>query len=477
MKKYIRYILLSLLLADVIYSLIQHYHMPLEGDMACIITPSDGYKHLMSDPLGISALKGDVYPGTNRFFAHWTMATYFKIAPFVCQLVINPIDSIYLSNAIAKTGIQLFLILLLALYISRSRNIFSKDFLIAAILVTPLFQAWGFNKYIGIIDKSITYTFFYALPLGLLMLFFLPFYNASMENRNVKLHPLIIILLIPFIVYLSLNGPLNPAVVLLICPLFILNRFCNLYFSSSEIGVLSKINYSFKNVSKVELFLFVFFSILCLYSIYIGRFNSENFNKTLSLSDRYALLPKGIYQQLKSTGTLLILLVIGINSLIIYRLKQDEEAKRIITILKWIIVFSIIYTLLLPFGGYREYRPLIVRWDTFMPVNLCLFYFYGISTLFILNKYISTLKIVYTCGITAILLIFTLKDKVDYNASTCEKESLKIIAKSTEKIVLIESNCSVMSWGKITNYEDSKFNTQYLKYIGVLKEEKYYYQK
>jgi len=34
-----------------------------------------------------------------------------------------------------------------------------------------------------------------------------------------------------------------------------------------------------------------------------------------------------------------------------------------------------------------------------------------------------------------------------------------------------------MYWGKVTNYNDSKLNTQYLRKIGVIKEEKYYYQK
>jgi hypothetical protein len=112
-----------------------------------------------------------------------------------------------------------------------------------------------------------------------------------------------------------------------------------------------------------------------------------------------------------------------------------------------------------------------------MPINLCLFYFYGISSLYLINNYKSKLKTVYISFIVVYLLVFTIADKTDYNASTCEKESLKIIAKSPEKIILLENNCSIMAWGKITNYNDSKFNTQFLMYVGVLKEEKYYYQK
>ena len=477
-KNNLKIIVLLLLFADITYSFIQHYHLPLDGDMACIIMPSDGYKQLMSDPFGLSALNGDIYPGTNRFFAHWTMATYYKIAPFVCQYVIDPIDSIYLSNAIAKIGIQILIIFLLSVFISKSKNILKKDFLLSAILITPLFQTWGFNGYLGIIDKSITYTFFYALPLALLMIFFLPFYNANISNREVKLHSLLVILLIPFTIFISLNGPLIPAVVLILCPLILLYKWMKNYSESTHSDLLKRIVESIFRINKFELFFFSLIILACLYSIYIGSFNAENFNKTIPLLERYILLAKGLFFQFtKSYGPILLILVIGINTTIIYFIKPNDDRKKLFRILKWLIVFSIIYTILLPFGGYREYRPYIIRWDTFMPVNLCLFYFYGISTLYLINHFSSRIKVAYLIGITLFLLVFTIADKTDYYASTCEKESLKIIAKSPDKIILLDSNCSIMAWGKITNYDDSKYNTQYLQYIGVIKEEKYYYQK
>lgn len=478
MKQNLKFILIILLLADIVYSFIQHYHLPLDGDMACIIMPSDGYKHLMTDPFGLSALHGDIYPGTNRFFAHWTMATYFKIAPFVCQYVINPIDSIYLSNTLAKTSIQILIIFLLSVYISRSWKVLKAEFLISAILVTPLFQTWGFNSYLGIIDKSITYTFFYALPLSLLMIFFLPFHNAAMSNRKVKLHPLLIILLIPFSIFISLNGPLIPAVVLIVCPLILLNRWWENYTASSQTNTIKRVVEGILRIQRIELFIFSFITLVCIYSIYIGRFNAENFNKTSPLSERYYLLFKGLYFQFtRSLGPILLLLIIGFNSFIIHRQKPNDDTRRIFRTLKWIIVFASLYTILLPFGGYREYRPFIIRWDTFMPVNLCLFYYYGVSTLYLINYYTSKIKAVYLTGVVLFLLVFTIADKTDYNASTCEKESLKLIEKSPEKIILLNSECSIMAWGKTVNYNDSKYNTQYLQYIGVIKDEKYYYQK
>jgi len=310
------------------------------------------------------------------------------------------------------------------------------------------------------------------------MLFFLPFYRAIISNKQVKFNPIITVLLILFALFLSFNGPLIPATVLIVCPLFLAHRWWAFYYESSEEKFLSKISSATKRIPKQILFYCILFSLFCLYSLYIGRFNAENFNKPIPLLERYLLLPQGLYYQFtKSLGPPLLVIVTAINIILISKQKQNIEAKKLISTMKWIGIFSAIYIILLPFGGYREYRPYIIRWDTFMPVNLGLFYFYGISTLSLINHYSSKAKVAYLTLIIGFLSVFTFADKTDYNASTCEKESLKIISKSSEKIILLEKGCSIMAWGKITNYNDSKFNTQYLQLIGVIKEEKYYYQK
>lgn len=477
-KQNLKYIFILLLVADITYSFVQHYHLPLDGDMSSIIIPSDGYKQLMSDPFGISALKGDIYPGSNRFFAHWAMATYFKIAPLICQWVIHPIDSIYLSNTIVKTGIQILIILLLSFYITRTWRIFTKEFLLSAILITPLIQTFGFNQHIGIIDKSITYTFFYALPLTFLMIFFIPFYNASSQNRKINLNNWVIALLVPYIIFLSLNGPLIPPVILIFCPLFLLYRFRNNYINSNKTNTWSKVIESILEIDRIVLSLFSLFILTSLYSIYVGRFNAENFNNVVPIFERYKLLIKGFYIQFtQSAGSILLVIVIAINTLIIWLQKPVDETRKILKILGWIFLLSAIYTILLPLGGYRIYRPFIIRWDSYMPVNLCLFYYYGMTSLYLIKNIKPKLKVAYSIGITVFLLVFTFADRTDYYSSWCEKESLRTIVNSPEKVVLINSECSIMAWGKITNPDDSKFNCRYLQYIGVLKEEKLYYQK
>ena len=211
MLKHIYKILLIILLLDLGYSFYQHYHMPLGGDMAGIIkpTPTKGYYQVLNDPIGLDVLLNKkIHFNPNRFFAHWSASTYFLNIPILLQKAVEPIDSIYLSCAIVKIIVQILIIYLLATYISNTGNIFKPDFLIAATLITPLFQTSGYCRYLGIIDQSVIYTFFYAFSLGLLLLFFLPFFKAIYYGKKPIFNLVINILLALFIIVLSFNGPL-----------------------------------------------------------------------------------------------------------------------------------------------------------------------------------------------------------------------------------------------------------------------------
>ena len=172
-NKNIYILLLLLFLIDVGYSFIQHFYVSLDGDIAAIVMPSKEYQQVLKDPFAWKVItKDSIYAAPNRFFAHWSMSAYFKNVPLLLQNFVSPVNSIYASSALAKTGIQVFMIFILSVYISEKKSLFSKEFLVAAVLITPLFQTFGYNGLMGIIDKSITYTFFYALPLALLLVFF-----------------------------------------------------------------------------------------------------------------------------------------------------------------------------------------------------------------------------------------------------------------------------------------------------------------
>ncbi|MEO8087401.1 MAG: hypothetical protein ABI763_11305 [Bacteroidota bacterium] len=473
-KSILKLLILIILFSDLGHSFVQHYHKPLDGDMANIVL---GYPEVMSDPFGLNViLEHKVYGGTNRFFAHWMMSVYFKHAPQFFQNFVSPVESIYLSCAAAKIVIQLLIIFSLAYMISGTKKIWNKSFLLAAALVTPLFQTNGYERYMGIIGSSITYTFFYSLPFALLMLFLLPFFKrvtTTWENMNILKFAIIIISSL----VLSLGGPLSAAVILIGCALVLLSIWKNKYCESQPLPYIHNIVFSFWKIPHQLLMLLLMICIICFYSLYLGQFNAENFINPISLAERYKSLPTGLYYIFtQKLGLSLLLFMILLNLFLVSKKGPDEKGKLILIQVKWIALFALIYIVLLPLGGYRQYRPNIVRSDTLLPVIMIMIYMFGVSAYYLLNIEKSKLNILYYFAAVILLSVFVIADKSISTENDCEKDALKKIAQSSEIIVPLDNNCTVMSWEKITDCNNSKLNCELLKLWGVLKDDKCYFQ-
>lgn len=475
-SRFLNIVFLFLFLLDIGYSFNQYYHVSIDGDLAWITVPATGYQQVRRDPLALGVLlENKTYQSPNRFFAHYTLSTYFKNVPLALHIIADPIDSVYLACAIAKTAIQILIICLLSAYICASTNLFKQDYILAALLVTPLFQASGFTRTLGVIDVASTYTFFYALPLGLLMCFFFPFYKAKIQETPVYLNKYQRVLLLLLILYLPLHGPLISPLVLLICPVILLTIWYIQQVIIADKTLLGKYIRATVKIPGLYLFYFSLFTILCLYSWYIGRNDAEN-SAVIPLLERYKRLPTGLYHQLTNEfGYPLLLFVLIVNGIILFRTKQDKNLRLMLTVVKAIAMFSIVYILLLPLGGYRTYRPDIIRYDTFMPITLGLIFLYGFSTLYLLNL-LKTRKAVYIGMILVVSLFYTIADKPVHD-NECERKALMEISNSKEKIIPLDCGCTIMSWGKITNYDDSKWNTSLLQHWGIINKEKFYYQK
>jgi hypothetical protein len=478
-EKIIKLLLALFLLVDVGYSFVQHYYMPLDGDLAEVVmpTPSKGYYDVLNDQIGISVFsKNKVYANPNRYFAHWSTSEYFKNVPFLFQKFTDPLTSVYLSSALIKIVVQLLIIYSLAVYISGTGKLYNIKFLTAAALITPLFQASGYNRYMGIIDQSVTYTFFYALPLALLLLFYLPFFKKLYFN-TFKFNLLYKILLVMFIVFLSFNGPLVTGVVLIISTIVITQTWWYNYKKFTEGAFIKRVYNAFINVPGYILFYFILFSLLCLYSLYLGSFNSLNYD-SISLFERYSRLPSGFYYQFtQKIGFPLLFLAILSNIYIMKRYYHTAEGEKIIKLVKWTGVFIIGYILLLPMGGYRFYRENIMRYDTIMPVTLMIFFIFGITCFFLIFNLKKRVRNIYIIYLGVLAFIFTNSDRLETEKFECEKQSLHTIEKSIDSIVLINNDCTIMAWGKTGKLSDSELNCNLLQYWGVLKEKKLYYQK
>ena len=468
-----RVILLCLLLLDLGYSFDQHYHMPLGGDLGQNIlpTPENGYYRVLKDPLGLGVLvRHEVYSNPNKYFAHRTAASYFRHVPLFLQRFTSPINSIYLSEAILKILIQILILYLLSLYVSGCRKIYRPEFLLAAILLTPLFQTSGYNRYMGIIDQSPIYTIFYALPLGMLLLFFLPFYRYRQQAGGMVL----LALLIPV---LSLSGPLIPGVVLIVCPGILLIMTIRHYRQKQMPHGFKRLQQSAGRVPGFFWVFFIAFCVFCLYSLFIGRNNAMNLSETIPLLERYSKLPRGLYHLLFSKlGFPLLFLAIAMNVIIIRKRHRSDEGNRILDFSGWVGIFSLIYILLLPLGGYRVYRENIIRYDTMMPVTLGIFLVFGLTTHYLIRRISGRARTAYLAGTVLILAVFTNSDRMDTKGYECERNALRTIARSPDKIVRVGADCPVMDWNIIHDYRLRDLDGDLLLYWHVTDEKKLFYQ-
>lgn len=462
------YILLAFIMVDTSYSFIQHLNMPLDGDMAGGIVPATEVQKILNDPFGISVLtRKDLYPNPNKFFCHQFFYSYFRTIPFVFQKITNPIDSVYLSCAVAKTLIQLSIILLLAAYSITKKNLLSKDLVIAAALIIPFFQINGYEDYMGIIDKSITYTFFYALPIIFPLIFFLPFYKEAFNGEAFTNSFIYRSFLIILIIIIPLSGPLNTGAMLIIGLLI---------FSKRLKHFLTNKGLAFFKLPRHYYYFLLPLMATSIYSLYIGSYNALNLQNKTSLVNLYLNLPMGLYNQFtQKLGFPVLFAAIIINWIILKKAKTDGEAKHV-TILKYSLIFIVFYILLLPLGGYREYRPNTIRYDTMIPVTLTLIFMYTYSTLQIIQSISTKQRYLYT-GLTILILsVFENADTPGFDKNDCQIQALKEIARSNKNVIKIKNDCAVLSWNKFTNPRDSELNGTLLFYWGVTTQKKLYYQ-
>jgi hypothetical protein len=478
-KTLAKILLILFLLFAIGFSFERYFHFYLDGDIASVVVPSKGFETVMSDPFGMNVLVRDsIYPATNRFFAHWFMKSYFEKAPLLFQSISSPIDSVYLASALAKTLIQFSLIYLLSIYITQRKKIWNIDCLLAATIITPLFQTFGYNEQMGIIDPSITYTFFFALPILWLLLFFLPFHTAFMKRKEPRFGTIHILLLAILAIIISFNGPLNSPLVLIICPVILIIYFADGFLKYDGQSMKARLLHAIKMVPVHVAYPFTIICCLCLYSYYVGLNNLENFWSPLSLTERFSRLPQGFKLQYAEHYGPLVLVAMILTNVVIMKMSASTELRsRIFTLMKWGLFLCIIYVLLLPFGGYREYRPYIVRKDTMLPLSLSIILFYGLTTCYIIMNTRFKIKPIYYGLILLLTGFFIHSDMEIKEANKCERESIEQIALSKDSIVVINNDCWIMTWGKTTDYRNSSLNTELLYRWNVINEKKYYYQK
>ena len=458
-----------LLFGDLVYTFSQYYQTPLDGDLPAIVTPTEPYEKVLTSPFGEDVIfQKKVYPATNRFFTHAFMYWYFRNVPVYLQRMVSPIDSPYLACAILKMLTELLLLYLFYVYIKGRKTIDFKDFVVISLIVVPFFQTYGYQATMGIVNAPITYFCFYSLTSVLFLVPFIPFFLKIMHDEKTNLGFFSKIIIIALLLVLSLTSSLLPSISIIICPII-------LFFAwKKEEG-----SYFEKTIKlcKSDYVLLLILLIFSVYSSYLGLFNRENFGETIPLLERYARIPKALFRLLTlKLGLTLLIVALIINVRLIKKFFENEKSSKIIGVINWATIFTVLYIVLIPLGGYREYRPDVVGKDVLTPILIILIFCYTLSTYFLVNSDFKY-KNKYLMGVICISIIFTLPDFSNYEDYKCERNAFEQISMSKDSIVVLENQCNVMEWHKKTKVENSESRAKLLQIWNITKENKLFYQK
>lgn len=474
-KTLIYIILILLLLADTGYSFWQHQAKALDGDMAWNAIPDKDVLPVLSNPFGLPAiLEGETYVNPNKFFCHWFNQFYILKAPLYLQTWFSPIESVYVAMGIARTLIQIFLTVLIAIFITKSIQFWTFKGVSAMFLIVCLFQTNGFYRQMAIIDESTTYVFFYALPFVFFLLYILPFVRIVYWNKAQKTSWWIKLLWIPLALVVCLSGPLNPGIALVFSALVFFHIWVKLYknqFRTSR-------NYNpfgvFKRIPGPYYFYLSPLILFSFYSLYLGSFNSLSIQSEIPLQDLYFKILEGIHPIFfGSEAYVFIFLLIFINLIFIGNKKSHLYHKEIYRLATWVFIFCFLYIALLPLGGYRAYRPFVIRNDTLLPIIVSFVFLYGITTLHLINK-LRKFKLVYLILIGGFIFFYTKMDNENFDKNECEKFSLQLMAESESNSIVLNDNCAPLGWFLSRYPEDSKLQAKLIKHWNITTREVLY---
>ncbi len=426
--------MLAFILFDLAWNFAEYYNQPLQGDIIPLVLPDERNAPVLSDPFGFKALaSGEFHPNINRFFCNFTLYGFFRSVPFVLQKVVHPVESLYLGSTLFKFLLLLGFWALMVKFIIGSTKFF-QDILLASFIVLPFFQSSGWLSSIEPMGVSIVYIFFYSFPFFLLLLLLYGiFWSTEKTDQYFKLK---LLAMVGLIIVCAFSSALMPAVVLIGGGLYFLH-FIFQQIKERQLGIkylLSKMDWRFYLIS--------LFFILSLYSFFLGSFNPESVDNP-SLSEKYEKLFSGLFSQLiQKPGPTILWLIALVNFSIIRYFKIPIESKSVLPYVNYAIFFTVVYIFLLPLGGFREYRPDILRSDTLLPIALMWMIIVGASS-YLIIKHLPK----YTYLFLGIVILFSHHEYAKGpSGKECEEAALYQLSESSSDIINLEAPCRVMAW-------------------------------
>ncbi len=465
-KKILSLIFCIFIITDLIISYNRYESLVLDGDIIPIILPSSWYQDVLNDPMGIKPItEGKCYAGTNRYFAHASMIVWFKgfyslYSPFWKDKV----ACIYSLQALFNTLVHLALLLLLSVYVCGHFRFWQYDFLRIAAFITPFFMIYPLGEILGLVMWSVTYSFFYSLPIAVFMFFFLPYYLAFLHEKPLREYMGIfgfgVRLFLVF--YLSFSGVILQPISMMVSALIVLLKCREIIREKNWERSIANSLRAFLSAGKEYNLILPLFIILNLYSFYVGTFNIEN-GEPVSLAFRYLALLKGVYTQWTYSAVYWYILgLLAISFFMIKKVYPDFREHKIYHFLRWGIIILGIYLLLLPLGGYRSYRMYILRFDTMMPANIFIVWLCAYIVHFLWDKLPPKLTLMYWIPVLTILGIFYFSESLENHYNDCQRTNFYQLVNEKQELIILNKDCPILAWEAINKEFDVNLLNQML---------------
>lgn len=473
-----KFLLLLFILFDLFFTFRQQINRSLDGDLPVNVIISPPLQKTFDDPIGIKTIwNNDKHPNPNRYFAQAALHYYYAYVPNGLQYFFSPIESVYVASALVKTFFHLCILLVLTAWITGFFALWNLRFLGVASLLTALIQTNGYFMSVGLVDPAPSYAFNYAFPLIPLLIYLTPVIWERVHGQTIQLSVFQVVLFWMLAFMVAFSGPLNPGAAVLFCGLMLLRYL-------PPFAPLQSPRKIWKSISRTEKLLLLPIVLLCLYSVYLGTYNTHNgmYDHLATIGERYALLPAGLWEIFTHSDAWPLLLIGCAVNTILMRRSKDSKNHVILQYLYWILGFSLLYLLLLPLGGFRDYRPLIIRYDTFIPITTAFLFYFGISSYRLVIWYRNNpdeskvSRLVFGSILIGLFLLFATADLNVINNRSKEMEGLQLLSKSQEEVTLIPFEDPVVGWGPKEKPEHSHVVAKLLHLWNITDEERLFYQ-
>ena len=443
-------LIIVLLFIDSYFSLHHFLNAKLDGDLVSIVAPADDYSHVLMNPLGIGVwVKGAATAAPNRFAAHHLYGLWMNKVPLM--FTGDGPDALYFSAALLKALTHFGWLLLLLYALTRTVQLSWMEKGVALLLCAALFQdSSPFEHFFGVVSPSPTYAFFYGTQLLLTTVLIL--LALSAKRKGVFLWT-VAAFGIPF---LALGGPLNAPMIGISALVYAIYRKwwpedgkCR--FDSQDLVV-------------------AYVLAWVAYSFWLGQFNIENRWSSLSLADRYARMGEGlgILMEAWQGPWFFVLPIVGFNLLLMPRTERTASVVRLYVAMG---IFIVIWLLLLPLGGFRSYRPYVVRSDTLAPITLLLIWMFAHSSLLAARR-----RTLFAVPAVACAAYFACLDWTTDVSNAAERAQFARFIQSKEECTVLPREGTLMHWDWAFNAgcEASRWNVVYLNRIGVMQGQRLY---